>query len=124
MRPGLERFLRAVCTDTSLEVHIFTAGEEHYAAPLLDTLEELLHISLPRRHYRSACTVRNQYYMKNLAAIIARADGLARVVLVDNSSVSCALQGTGSVERLLCGGCRRRVQQARDDPCAGGDARE
>ena len=92
MRPGLERFLRAVCADTSLEVHIFTAGEEQYAAPLLDTLQGLLHISLPRRHYRSACTVRNQYYMKNLAAITTRADDLARVVLVDNLSVSFALQ--------------------------------
>jgi hypothetical protein len=36
MWPGLERFLRSLCADTSLEVDIVTAGEEHYAAPLLD----------------------------------------------------------------------------------------
>ncbi len=31
------RFLRDVCADTALEVHVFTAGMELYASPLLDT---------------------------------------------------------------------------------------
>jgi hypothetical protein len=88
LRPGLEPFLRALCTDPELEVHIFTAGTESYAAPLLDTLEGLLHVSLPRRHFRSACTVRNEHYMKDLSTITGRGDNLARVVLVDNSSTS------------------------------------
>ena len=34
--PG-RRFLRDVCADAALEVHVFTAGMELYASPLLDT---------------------------------------------------------------------------------------
>ncbi len=34
---GSRRFLRDVCADTALEVHVFTAGMELYASPLLDT---------------------------------------------------------------------------------------
>ncbi len=96
LRPGLEPFLLEVCSNSGVEVHIFTAGTRAYAAPLLDELQSRFGVELPHRHYRDSCTERNGHYMKDLK-VLGRAD-LSRIVLVDNSLTSFVLQPLNGVK--------------------------
>lgn len=87
-RPYCDYFLEKV--SEWYDVVVFTASLQTYADPMIDWLEQGKRI-FRRRFYRSDCIQDKdgEGYIKDLSVL---GDDLARIVLVDNSPTSYALQ--------------------------------
>lgn len=85
-RPYCDLFLRRV--SKWFRLVIFTASVQEYADPVIDWLE-LDHTYFSARYYRQHCSFRSEVYAKDLT--ICEPD-LARVIIVDNSPMSYAIQ--------------------------------
>jgi len=95
-RPGLDDFLRA-CSE-EFETHVFTAGTQGYAEPLLDHLDPDRTL-IKGRFYRADCRPVKVWggqtqFLKDLSAVTPE---LHRTVLVDNNPLSFVCQPSNGI---------------------------
>ena len=92
LRPGLISFLKT--TMTRYETHVFTAGVQFYAEPLLDVLSAVVGLPFAGRWYRAHCTQLSlTHFAKDLQATVMTGGGgdkdttinMARTVAVDDN---------------------------------------
>ncbi len=89
-RPGVDEFLQKVCQ--WYEVIVFTASLALYANPVMDLLDPqgLVH----GRLYREHCVFTAGCYVKDISKL---GRDLSRIIIVDNSPLSYALQPENAV---------------------------
>lgn len=87
-RPHLFFFLKEVF-DVFKRVAIFTASVKAYADPLIDSIEQHVHVRFHKRFYRDSCISSVKGWIKDLRCVQR---DVRHVLLLDNNPQSYALQ--------------------------------
>jgi Dullard-like phosphatase family protein len=89
VRPHVKEFLKTADKNFD-ELVVFTAAMQEYADQVMEHIERITGVRVPRRYYRDSCTPTDGAMVKDLRIIGENPD--ARVWIVDNTPSSYMLQ--------------------------------